>query len=102
MKMPCEVTAKDIVPTIKSAVVSILYDEYDLTQTEIAERMGITQASVSQYVQKTRGKNTEVLERVPGIDKRLRTIAERIFHNHEYSAALCGLCRDIRSLEESR
>jgi predicted transcriptional regulator len=95
MKPPCERIAKNILPTIRSAVVSVLYTEYDLTQTEIAERMGITQASVNQYIQKTRAKDGDLLHQDPEIEKKLQTIASLIVHDREYLDDLCELCRKI-------
>ncbi len=96
MKLPCEVIAKEILPSIRSAVVFILYNEYGLTQTEIAEKMGITQASVNQYIQETRGKNKIILEQIPEIREKLREMAEMVLNDEKYSDSLCNLCKDIR------
>jgi len=92
MKLPCEVIAKEILPSIRSAVVFILYSEYGLTQTE----MGITQASVNQYIQETRGKNKIILEQIPEIREKLREMAEIVLSDEKYSDSLCNLCKDIR------
>ncbi len=96
MKLPCEIVAKDILPTIRSAVVFILYNEHNLTQTEIAEKMGITQASVNQYIQKTRGKNKVILDQIPEIKEKLREIAEIVLRDEGYFDSLCNLCKDVR------
>ena len=96
MKLPCEIIAKEILPSVRSIVAFILYNEYNLTQTEIAEKMGITQASVNQYIQETRGKNKVILDKIPEIKEKSREIAEIILRDEGYLNSICNLCRGIR------
>ncbi|MCD6127686.1 MAG: winged helix-turn-helix transcriptional regulator [Methanomicrobia archaeon] len=100
MKLPCEIIVKEVLPTIRSAVVFILYNEYKLTQTEIAEKMGITQASVNQYIQKTRGRNRKILDNIPEIKEKSKEIAKTVFNDGDYLNSLCDLCKDIRKNKE--
>ncbi len=95
-KLPCEVVIKEIVPSVKSEIVYILYNKYNFTQTEIAEKIGVTQASVSQYIQKTRGKKREIIDRFPRIKKRSQEIAKKIAEGGDYQESLCSLCKKIR------
>lgn len=52
---PYEIVAKSALPALRAMVAKRLQDEYHMTQQEVAKRLGVTQASVSNYARKTRG-----------------------------------------------
>jgi uncharacterized protein len=52
---PYEIVAKSALPALRAMVAKRLQEEYHLTQQEVAKRLGVTQASVSNYARKTRG-----------------------------------------------
>ena len=52
---PYEIVAKSALPALRAMVAKRLQDEYDMTQQQVASRLGVTQASVSNYARKTRG-----------------------------------------------
>jgi len=53
--LPCEVAAKFILPVFRSYVAKDLVEKYSFTQLEVAEKLGITQAAISQYLHSKRG-----------------------------------------------
>lgn len=55
MKPPCEVFVKRALPVIRSMLAKDLTERHQLSQTEIANRLGITQSAVSQYLGSVRG-----------------------------------------------
>ena len=52
---PYEIISKSALPAFRAMVSKRLTDNYDLTQQEVAVRLGVTQASVSNYARKARG-----------------------------------------------
>jgi len=52
---PYEIVAKSALPALRAIVAKRLQDEYHMTQQQVAKRLGVTQASVSNYARKTRG-----------------------------------------------
>jgi uncharacterized protein len=52
---PYEIVAKSALPALRAMVAKRLQGDYHLTQQQVAERLGVTQASVSNYARKTRG-----------------------------------------------
>jgi predicted transcriptional regulator len=52
---PYEIVAKSALPALRAMVARRLKDDYHLTQQQVADRLGVTQASVSNYARKTRG-----------------------------------------------
>ena len=55
MIIPCEIMVKQVLPVFRAMVAESLIGSHGLTQTEAAERLGITQAAISQYVAEKRG-----------------------------------------------
>jgi predicted transcriptional regulator len=52
---PYEIVSKSALPALRSMVAKRLREKYDLTQQQVADRLGVTQASVSNYARKARG-----------------------------------------------
>ncbi len=52
---PYEMVAKSALPALRAMVAKRLQEEHHMTQQEVAKRLGVTQASVSNYARKTRG-----------------------------------------------
>lgn len=99
MKTPCELVVGKIMPSMRAAVVKELSGKYRMKQAEIARKLGITQASVSQYLSSTRAGNTKMVEDFPKIKEYASEIAKRISNGedrHGWSEVLCEACKDIR------
>lgn len=52
---PYEMVSKSALPALRAMVAKRLREDYHLTQQEVAKRLGVTQASVSNYSRKARG-----------------------------------------------
>ncbi len=52
---PYEMVAKSALPALRAMVAKRLQEQHHMTQQEVAKRLGVTQASVSNYARKTRG-----------------------------------------------
>ncbi len=100
MKTPCELVVSKILPSMRASVVKELSGKYHMKQSEIAKKLGITQASVSQYLSSTRAGSARVTEAFPKIKTYANDIAKRIVNGedrYEWSSVLCIACRDIRA-----
>ncbi len=103
MKTPCELVVGKILPALRASVVKELSGKHHMKQSDIAKRLGITQASVSQYLSATRAGGTKVTESFPKIKIYANEIANRIIageNKYEWYDVLCKACQDIRSDEE--
>ena len=65
--------AKSALPALRAMVARRLREDYHMTQQQVARRLGVTQASVSNYARKTRG----VMVNLEG-DGRVAKAADRI------------------------
>lgn len=102
MKTPCELVVGKILPTLRASVVRELSVKYRMKQSEIAKKLGITQASVSQYLSATRGGSQKMLDDFPQIMKYADEISKKIVageSRYQWYGVLCKACREIREDE---
>lgn len=52
---PYEIVSKSALPALRAMVAKRLREKYHFTQQQVAIRLGVTQASVSNYTRKARG-----------------------------------------------
>ena len=74
---PYEMVSKSALPALRAMVSKRLLEKYDLTQHQVAIRLGVTQASVSNYSRKARGVMIN-LELDPTVAKAADRIAETL------------------------
>jgi len=55
MKTPCEIIVWYVLPVIRKEVAKELIQKYNIKQSEVARLFGVTDAAVSQYMNKKRG-----------------------------------------------
>src|SRR5271156_5144880 len=72
---PYEIISKSALPAFRAMVSKRLTENYDLTQQQVAYRLGVTQASVSNYARKARGM-MRTLEIDPTLSKAADQVAE--------------------------
>jgi predicted transcriptional regulator len=99
MKPPCEIVVNKMLPHIRANIVRTLIQDYNMKQIEVSKRLGITQASVSQYLSSTRGGDNELQNLFPEMEDYAKVIAKRIAsgENKEMQLALlCEVCSKIR------
>ena len=103
MKPPCEIVVNKVLPHIRADIVKILIQEYNMKQIEVSKRLGITQASVSQYLSSTRGDNKEFSAIFPELEEYARGIAKEIASGGARDtqvAMICKMCSKMREGEK--
>jgi len=94
----CETIGKFVLPLFRSLVARELIDTYNLKQTEVAKKLGTTQAAISQYVNSKRAyKGPEKFETLlPTLQAMAKKAAKRLINNElnpdEVSVDFCKLC----------
>jgi predicted transcriptional regulator len=63
---PYEIVSKSALPAFRAMISKRLTEDYSMTQQQVATRLGVTQASVSNYARKARGMmiNLEIDENI--------------------------------------
>ena len=72
---PYEIISKSALPAFRAMVSKRLTQNYNLTQQQVANRLGVTQASVSNYARKARGMMLN-LEIDPNLSRAADHVAE--------------------------
>lgn len=97
VQFPCEIIVRDVLPSFKAFIVKELNHTYKLSQSKIAEKLGITQASVSYYLHGERGIiGSELIQKYPQVKEKLLALTEAIATKSATPDSLvneiCGLC----------
>jgi predicted transcriptional regulator len=104
MKAPCEEISKNIIPTTRALLVKDLIERHKLSQVEVANRLGITQPAVSQYLRALRGtSHTKSLVKMSDYMESLMKFSDDIAAGKvqgtkisEMYCKLCGIYREIK------
>jgi predicted transcriptional regulator len=70
---PYEIVAKSALPAFRAMVSKRLTENHHMTQQEVATRLGVTQASVSNYARKARGMMLDL-----EVDENIRSAADKV------------------------
>jgi len=105
-RTPCEVAVKHILPAFRSLIARKLINEYNMSQVEVAELLGTTQAAISYYLSEKRGKKIRYFEEMEEVRRIAEEIAERIgkglAKEDEVRSSFCLICRKLLEEESFR
>jgi len=95
-----EVVVQDILPAVRALVAKQLVEKHKLTQQAAAEKLGVTQAAVSQYNRELRGWKVGFLakdEKIMAEVTSLSTVAAQSgFHSKEALQQLSLICKLVK------
>ncbi len=97
MKQPCEIVVWYLLPSIRKELGELLVRELKMRQKDVSERLGLTQAAVSQYLRRKRGRSVELSSVVR---LKILSLAEKIIRNEvkpvEIMEEICQICELAR------
>jgi len=100
MKSHCESVSQNILPAVRALIAMELMDKHKMTQGKVAEKLGVSQAAVSQYSRAIRGSNTKALLNDNDVKKFIQKLSGRIasgeIDHKNGSEEMCSACRLIR------
>ena len=94
MRAQCEIMIVDILPAVRSILAEEL-KKRGMTQAQIADRLGITQPAVSQYLKKARGKNIESLRKDKKVMKVINEEVEHMMKHKKDDKSFCPMCQKM-------
>ena len=101
MEARCETVGKLILPIFRSLIAKELVTTHKLTQVEAAQKLGTTQAAISQYINSKRAiKTTEQLTNMlPTLQAMAKENAKQLATNEitaeEITLDFCKICLNI-------
>ena len=93
-RTPCEFMMWNGLPVIRKEIAESMITNYDLTQKEAAQKLGITPAAVCQYLSNKRGK-IKILDKY--LLEEIKISAQRILE-HDNTVVITETCRICRLL----
>ena len=100
MKTHCEMVSQNILPAVRALLAMELMEKHKMTQGKVAEKLGVSQAAVSQYTRAIRGSKTKALLNDSDVKKFIKTLAGRIasgeIDQKNGSEEMCTVCRLVR------
>lgn len=98
MKPFCELMVQNIFPTVRALMADELMNTLHFNQTEVAEKMQITQPAISQYMSQARGKKAEIIKSNKNVFNLIKESSKRLAKASSYEAAfiMCDICKAIR------
>ncbi|MEM0067682.1 MAG: transcriptional regulator [Saccharolobus sp.] len=100
LQLPCEFSAKEILPAIRSIVAQKLIKEKKLSEYRAAALMGVTPAAVSNYLKSKRGRNLRsMLEKDEKFMSLISEVTDKILiSNSNINSYYCLLCAESRKV----
>ena len=98
MKIFCETIFSDTLPAIRAVVTNEMIKTYGMNQFEVAQKLGITQPAVSQYLNGLRGKRvrqlTSSIKLLDWIKQLTADIVSGRVKLHDKICEICAATRD--------
>ena len=104
MKLHCEYIVRYVLPTFRSLVAKKLIEDNGFSQVSAAEKLGITQAAISQYLYSKRGvKKMKEIEAIPEVhtyvDKYIDNLLVDKSPSIDDMPIFCELCQRLRKYD---
>ncbi|MEM2890298.1 MAG: helix-turn-helix domain-containing protein [Candidatus Hadarchaeum sp.] len=100
MKPLCELVSGQVLPTIRAMVVKDLVRRYELSQVEVAKKLGITQPAVSQYLSALRGKRELEKKLMKSIGSDIKSLVDDVASGKLSQADVvrryCAICSRMK------
>lgn len=96
MRPPCEIVVQRVLPAIRAELARIMLEE-GLPQQQVANRLGLSKAAVSQYVSAKRGKDISFPAE---IEEKINELAKSLIGDmtpNDAVSNLCAVCKGIQS-----
>jgi len=96
MKTFCEIVVSDFLPAMRALVTKELVNEYKMTQTDVAKKMGMTQPAISYYLHEQRGTKVKVLRKNEKVMEFVKKVAAEIAAGKNESVNMHEMCKRLR------
>jgi hypothetical protein len=98
LKLPCEKIVKYLIPSIRGTIVRKLYIDHKMGQKEIADILGLSQPSISYYINYKRGEYLDILdEHREKIEAIIVMIAkDKTFPEDDVLNIICDICECVK------
>jgi len=96
MKTFCEIVVSDFLPAMRAMVAKELINNYHMTQTDVAKKMGMTQPAVSYYMRELRGTKVKILQKNEKLLEFVKKVAAEIAADKHETINMHEICKHLR------
>jgi len=100
MKPFCEIIVASVLPAVRAVLANELSKTYNLSQTQISKKLGMTQPAISQYKRELRGHRTKIITSNEKIMNLIRKMAHDVALSDvdpkDLHKQFCIICKTIR------
>ena len=101
MKTTCELMTSLALPSIRARIAKVAVEKYGMKQKDVAHRLGLTEAAVSQYLRKKRAYadiGERQLNRIKKmIDGTSKKLAKGELSDFDLMKTFCKMCLSLRA-----
>jgi hypothetical protein len=89
-----------MLPVLRALIAKELINKHGFTQTQAAALLGVSQAAINYYLDSKRGRNTQAVKEIKGLNKTAKNIAKHLSKGEinypEMFRSICSLCMSLR------
>lgn len=98
MRPPCEIMVQKVLPAIRAELARTMMQELEMSQQDIAGRLGVSKAAVSQYASSKRGADTDFSD---NIKADLRAFASNVAGSDDTTQLIDDFCEVCKKIQNS-
>jgi len=100
-QLPCEQIVRVVIPSLRGEIVRRLSKNHKMAQKEIAEILGLSQPSISYYINNKRGDHLDILDQYNDkIEEIIKIIVDtKSFPYDQILNIICSICDSIKKSE---
>ena len=103
MLLPAEIESKTLIPALRAIIAKTLAEKHEIREEIISKMLGVTQASISNYIRGTRG-DPELIKKLmeeKQVSEMINEICDNLSSDKAYTPSslskFIGLCNYIKS-----
>lgn len=99
MKVACEFICNTILPLIRALIAKEAVNKFGMKQKDVARKLGLTNAAISQYLKGKRGGKLEkrFKELKPFVYQIAKKMSTEKLDNFEVAKSICKVCIKLRA-----
>ncbi len=97
LTFPCDIISWQVLPAVRREIAKYLIDEKKVARKVVAQKLGITEAAVCQYLKHKRGGNHKFNEHDL---VKIREMAQTIVQSGKGVQSMCVVCKEFDASEQ--
>ena len=97
LTFPCEIISWHVLPAVRREIAKYLVFEKNTPRKTVAQKLGLTEAAICQYIKHKRGGNYQFKE---GDLTKIRKMADLMMQSEKGFDRMCVVCKEFDAAQE--